>query len=155
MAIASFYGKSSGMTTFDFTVRECEGGCGKRSNCDYWKKRFLGRTVYACRTCLARMKADYGRTRKVYRGEFQGHVYSEHTSRIGIGYASVFKCVTCANAAEVWDHCHEHGFLRGPLCRTCNTVTPKTNGEVWKRSENASKHFTECPECRKEENAAV
>jgi hypothetical protein len=23
--------------------------------------------------------------------------------------------------AQVWDHCHEHGFVRAPLCNRCNT----------------------------------
>ena len=33
-------------------------------------------------------------------------------------------CVLCEyeSSAWCWDHCHEHGLVRGPLCRTCNRL---------------------------------
>lgn len=34
--------------------------------------------------------------------------------------ADLYRCVVCARPAFVWDHCHEHGFIRGPLCSRCN-----------------------------------
>ncbi|MEV6497854.1 endonuclease domain-containing protein [Streptomyces prunicolor] len=27
--------------------------------------------------------------------------------------------------ASVWDHCHEHGHVRGPVCPSCNTFEGK------------------------------
>jgi Recombination endonuclease VII len=32
-----------------------------------------------------------------------------------------YRCILCGQPAVVWDHCHEHGYTRGPLCRQCNT----------------------------------
>ncbi|MFI1241082.1 endonuclease domain-containing protein [Nocardia salmonicida] len=33
-----------------------------------------------------------------------------------------FMCAACLSVqAEVWDHCHAHGFVRAPLCGPCNT----------------------------------
>lgn len=37
--------------------------------------------------------------------------------------ARLFGCRLCARKARCWDHCHEHGTIRGPLCHGCNTVT--------------------------------
>jgi hypothetical protein len=34
--------------------------------------------------------------------------------------AHKYRCVVCSWPAAVWDHCHEHGFVRGPLCSRCN-----------------------------------
>jgi len=31
-------------------------------------------------------------------------------------------CVLCAQRATVWDHCHRHGIIRGPLCARCNRI---------------------------------
>ncbi|MGW0778833.1 endonuclease domain-containing protein [Streptomyces sp. NPDC002835] len=38
--------------------------------------------------------------------------------------AEDFLCAMCdpARPAAVWDHCHEHGLIRGPLCGSCNTM---------------------------------
>jgi len=35
--------------------------------------------------------------------------------------ASNYRCVACSQPASAWDHCHEHGYIRGPLCARCNT----------------------------------
>lgn len=31
-----------------------------------------------------------------------------------------FGCALCPRRAMVWDHCHEHGIVRGALCGRCN-----------------------------------
>lgn len=34
--------------------------------------------------------------------------------------ARLHTCALCPALAYGWDHCHEHGLIRGPLCRDCN-----------------------------------
>ncbi|KOV21665.1 endonuclease domain-containing protein [Streptomyces heliomycini] len=58
-----------------------------------------------------------------YNEELKGHLYSvlsrkPGTSRKVAGWA----CAVCRTApAAVLDHCHEHGYVRAPLCQSCNT----------------------------------
>ncbi|MFF8596945.1 endonuclease domain-containing protein [Streptomyces sp. NPDC015220] len=58
-----------------------------------------------------------------YGKELEGRLYSQlsrepGTSRRVAGWA----CAVCRTApATVLDHCHEHGYVRAPLCQSCNT----------------------------------
>ncbi|MFF4796681.1 endonuclease domain-containing protein, partial [Streptomyces sp. NPDC001276] len=58
-----------------------------------------------------------------YNGELEGQLYSvlsrkPGTSRRVTGWA----CAVCRTApAAVLDHCHEHGYVRAPVCQSCNT----------------------------------
>ncbi|MBB4779348.1 endonuclease domain-containing protein [Streptomyces rapamycinicus] len=58
-----------------------------------------------------------------YNGELEGQLYSvlsrkPGTSRRMAGWA----CAVCRTApAAVLDHCHEHGYVRAPVCQSCNT----------------------------------
>ncbi|MPY31597.1 recombinase [Streptomyces adustus] len=58
-----------------------------------------------------------------YDAELEGRLYSvlsrqPGTSRQVAGWA----CAVCRTApAAVLDHCHEHGYVRAPLCQSCNT----------------------------------
>ncbi|MBN0048647.1 recombinase [Streptomyces actuosus] len=58
-----------------------------------------------------------------YGRELEGQLYSvlsrkPGTSRRVAGWA----CAVCRTApATVLDHCHEHGYVRAPLCQSCNT----------------------------------
>jgi hypothetical protein len=58
-----------------------------------------------------------------YNGELEGQLYSvlsrkPGTSRRVAGWA----CAVCRTApAAVLDHCHEHGYVRAPVCQSCNT----------------------------------
>lgn len=62
---------------------------------------------------------------RLYASELAGHLYtSDPASRKAQQWpqASRFVCASCVTAqARVWDHCHEHGYVRGPLCNQCNT----------------------------------
>ncbi|MFJ5031188.1 endonuclease domain-containing protein [Streptomyces sp. NPDC088560] len=59
-----------------------------------------------------------------YNGELEGQLYSilsrkPGTSRRVAGWA----CAVCRTApAAVLDHCHEHGYVRAPVCQSCNTL---------------------------------
>ncbi|MFE7620200.1 endonuclease domain-containing protein [Streptomyces sp. NPDC057496] len=58
-----------------------------------------------------------------YGKELEGRLYSvlsrkPGTSRKVAGWA----CAVCRTApATVLDHCHEHGYVRAPVCQSCNT----------------------------------
>lgn len=60
---------------------------------------------------------------EVYEGQLSGRRYRvDRADRQGWPVASRFMCSGCMSAgARVWDHCHVHGFVRAPLCNTCNT----------------------------------
>lgn len=59
-----------------------------------------------------------------YNAELEGQLYSvlsrkPGTSRRVAGWA----CAVCRGApAAVLDHCHEHGYVRAPVCQSCNTL---------------------------------
>lgn len=59
----------------------------------------------------------------LYAGELAGRVYTtDPKERADWPLAGEFTCIACMTSrAEVWDHCHSHGVVRGPLCNRCNT----------------------------------
>jgi hypothetical protein len=68
-------------------------------------------------------RSDHTDAVTVYGGQLQGRLYrADRPGRQGWPPASRFICAGCMTAqARVWDHCHAHGFVRAPLCNTCNT----------------------------------
>lgn len=58
-----------------------------------------------------------------YAGELEGHLYSVLSRKPGIsGKVAGWTCAVCGAApAAVLDHCHEHGYVRAPVCQSCNT----------------------------------
>ncbi|MFJ9560540.1 endonuclease domain-containing protein [Streptomyces fuscichromogenes] len=98
-----------------------------------------------------------------YGKELEGQLYSvlsrkPDTSRRVAGWA----CAVCRAApATVLDHCHEHGYVRAPVCQSCNTLERpdhlysndirvanrytrlfRTDTDDWLR------HWHRCPGCR-------
>lgn len=59
----------------------------------------------------------------IYRGELSGRRYcADRDGRRDWPVAARFMCTACMTSqAQVWDHCHVHGFVRAPLCGPCNT----------------------------------
>lgn len=47
-----------------------------------------------------------------------------------------------------WDHCHEHGFIRGPVCASCNTY--EGGGYQFTNRPGALQHLLQCDGCRRE-----
>ncbi|MFF0206175.1 endonuclease domain-containing protein [Streptomyces sp. NPDC005017] len=58
-----------------------------------------------------------------YRGELKGRLYSALSRKPGISHkVAGWACAVCRTApAAVLDHCHEHGYVRAPVCHSCNT----------------------------------
>ena len=60
---------------------------------------------------------------RIYAGELRDRRYRvDRGGRAGWPLASEYMCASCLSVqASVWDHCHAHGYVRAPLCSTCNT----------------------------------
>ncbi|PKV84344.1 endonuclease VII domain-containing protein [Streptomyces sp. TLI_146] len=102
-------------------------------------------------------------TLRRYNNELEGQLYSvlskkPGTSRRVTGWA----CAVCNTApAAVLDHCHEHGYVRGPVCQSCNTqerpdhlysndirVAGRYTRLFHTDTEDWLRHWHRCPGCR-------
>ncbi|MFI6055597.1 endonuclease domain-containing protein [Streptomyces violascens] len=98
-----------------------------------------------------------------YNKELEGQLYSvlskkPGTSRQVAGWA----CAVCRTApAAVLDHCHEHGYVRAPVCQSCNTqerpdhlysndirVAGRYTRLFHTDAEDWLRHWHRCPGCR-------
>ncbi|GAA3957935.1 hypothetical protein GCM10022384_08670 [Streptomyces marokkonensis] len=98
-----------------------------------------------------------------YGKELEGRQYSVLGREPGItGRVAGWLCAVCLRVpAAVLDHCHEHGYVRAPVCQSCNTrerpdhlyatdvrVTDRclrlfhTDADTWLR------HWHRCTGCR-------
>ncbi|MFJ9752631.1 endonuclease domain-containing protein [Streptomyces chartreusis] len=59
---------------------------------------------------------------RLYNGELKGQLYGALSRKPGIsGKVAGWICAVCRTApAAVLDHCHEHGYVRAPVCHSCN-----------------------------------
>ncbi|KFG10875.1 endonuclease domain-containing protein [Streptomyces scabiei] len=82
-----------------------------------------------------------------YTGHLRGVLYD--TPRVRGTRADDYLCRLCAETrAAAWDHCHDHGFLRGPLCGSCNTFEGKSSPRYFlDDKEGAALHLLECRGC--------
>lgn len=98
-----------------------------------------------------------------YNKELEGQLYSvlnrkPGTSRKVAGWA----CAVCRTApATVLDHCHEHGYVRAPVCQSCNTqerpdhlysndirVANRYTRLFHTDADDWLRHWHRCPGCR-------
>ncbi len=58
-----------------------------------------------------------------YNEELKGRLYSVLSRKPGTSRkVAEWACAVCRTApAAVLDHCHEHGYVRAPVCQSCNT----------------------------------
>lgn len=59
-----------------------------------------------------------------YTGELRGQLYSVLSRKPGMSRrVAGWVCAVCGTTpAAVLDHCHEHGYVRAPVCPSCNTL---------------------------------
>ncbi|MEU8877285.1 endonuclease domain-containing protein [Streptomyces javensis] len=98
-----------------------------------------------------------------YNAELEGQLYSTlsrkpGTSRRVAGWA----CAVCRTTpAAVLDHCHEHGYVRAPVCQSCNTqerpdhlysndirVANRYTRLFHTDADHWLRHWHRCPGCR-------
>lgn len=87
-----------------------------------------------------------GEACQLYTGHLRGVLYE--TLRRRNTRADDYLCRLCKESpAAAWDHCHEHGYVRGPLCGSCNTREGTGIPYYFLRLEGAALHLLECRGC--------
>lgn len=83
---------------------------------------------------------------QLYTGHLRGMPYDKHRRR-GTR-ADDYLCRLCKDSqASAWDHCHEHGFVRGPLCGSCNTSEGSRHPYHFLKRDGGTLHLLECRAC--------
>ncbi|MGW6412856.1 endonuclease domain-containing protein [Streptomyces vinaceus] len=98
-----------------------------------------------------------------YTGELRGQLYSVLSRKPGMSrQVAGWVCAVCETApAAVLDHCHEHGYVRAPVCPSCNTLERPDHlydndirvASRYQRLFNTDavgwlRHWHRCPGCR-------
>jgi hypothetical protein len=84
-----------------------------------------------------------GTAYQTYQGHLRGVLYG--SLRRGLR-ADDYLCRLCGESrAFTWDHCHDHGYVRGPLCASCNTFEGK--GVRFLQGQGSVLHLLECRGC--------
>ncbi|SEG85280.1 Recombination endonuclease VII [Actinacidiphila yanglinensis] len=122
------------------TIHTC-GGCGALDTGSAWRTATASGWRILCPQCAA---AGLRR----YRNELNGASYAriqEQGPR-----ARDYLCGVCRTPrpATDWDHCHDHGMIRGPLCGSCNTK--EGHGKEFLAMEGSIAHLLRCDGCRAE-----
>ncbi|MEU6621891.1 endonuclease domain-containing protein [Streptomyces litmocidini] len=84
--------------------------------------------------------------------------YTRHLRGVPYGQMRAWKlraddylCRPCLSSrASVWDHCHEHDLVRGPVCAGCNTLEGTGVPISLLQQPEVVEHLLECTRCRKE-----
>ncbi|MEZ0095607.1 endonuclease domain-containing protein [Streptacidiphilus sp. EB129] len=136
-------------------ARRCQGCGAAADQCDRWRVQVDGGWQTLCPGCRTT-------TLRRYDGQWEGHVYAALSKKRSPLEVSGWMCALCQEApASVLDHCHEHGYVRAPLCQPCNTrerpnylysndvhVTSRYADLFHARAEDWLKHWHRCPGCR-------
>lgn len=119
----------------------CCERCGQHarswSNWFHWRGSSVTGYSTLCPSCAATLY-------RPYNGHLQGRTYAavKWMSR-----ADDFLCCLCQQPrrANYWDHCHDHEFVRGPVCASCNTH--EGHGLAFAHRPGAIAHLMRCPAC--------
>ncbi|SEM68333.1 endonuclease domain-containing protein [Streptacidiphilus jiangxiensis] len=126
-------------------ARRC-AGCGRPADrTQEWDWRSSGADgwITQCPDCAAGAFA-------VYAGSMRGVLYVSERRRAL--RADVYLCWVCGLRQAVdWEHCHDHGYLRGPACASCNHAEAAGHG-VWRNfdgtNRRTTRHLLHCHGCR-------
>ncbi|MFI1502604.1 endonuclease domain-containing protein [Streptomyces platensis] len=124
--------------TVDDKARQCSG-CGKTTD-DRWGWRSPTRNgwITLCPRCTSTSHQKYA-----------GHLHgTQYDSLSRLVRADGYLCQLCSEPrrASHWDHCHDHGYVRGPLCASCNTY--ESLGTDFLSVTAGLAHLLECRGCR-------
>ena len=77
------------------------------------------------------------------------HGLVRYTPEIGLTKMHHGKpCEACAKPSRGLDHCHIHGWIRGPLCGGCNVRMQAIDARKPRHHDPALlKHWANCPDC--------
>ncbi|MDX2762539.1 endonuclease domain-containing protein [Streptomyces europaeiscabiei] len=112
-------------------------GCQRQGSRWAWRTATASGYITLCPACS-------GEAFHAYKGHPHGVAYNSlrRTHR-----ADDYLCCLCRESrASIWDHCHEHGYVRGPVCASCNTFEGK--GVAFLRRDGSVQHLLECRGCR-------
>jgi hypothetical protein len=131
------------LTALARTCTRCgaTGGAEARS----WRQASSTGWVTMCPDCVT---ASF----QTYTGGMRGVRYN--SARQKRTRADDYLCCLCNRArATAWDHCHDHGFLRGPLCASCNVSEwvydmGAERRQPWLARPGGLAHLLECAGCR-------
>ncbi|MGW6405213.1 endonuclease domain-containing protein [Streptomyces sp. NPDC055134] len=116
----------------------CGQHCGDWRNWFEWRASSSSGYTTLCPTCTASQF-------RPYKDHLHGRTY-EAVKRLS--RADGYLCCLCAQPrrAYYWDHCHDHTFVRGPVCAGCNTL--EGHGMQFANRPGAMAHLLRCPTCR-------
>ncbi|MCK7627972.1 endonuclease VII domain-containing protein [Streptomyces sp. RS10V-4] len=117
-------------------------GCGAHgTHLDTWRTSTTAGWKVLCPACATA-------TLRGYRQELNGVTYARVRERGPRAEGYLCSLCTPARPAAAWDHCHDHGFVRGPLCGSCNTM--EAHGKDFLAQEGSLQHLLRCIGCRRE-----
>lgn len=130
----------------DKIAAECVEQATRCSRCnttgDVWKRRTSSNSGYTtlCPACAASVA-------RPYKDHLRGRLYS---SLLKNSQPEAFLCRMCPGPRQAvyWDHCHTHGFVRGPVCASCNTY--EGGGHRFVHRPGAVSHLLQCDGCRRD-----
>lgn len=121
-------------------ARTCKGCAAQGPRWGGWRTPSPLGYVTLCPPCS-------GAAFQRYTGHLRRVLYD--SPRVRGTRADDYLCRLCSETrAAAWDHCHDHGFLRGPLCGSCNTFEGKSHPRSFlEDKEGAALHLLECRGC--------
>jgi hypothetical protein len=125
-------------------ARRC-AGCGRPADrAQEWDWRSSGADgwITQCPDCAASAFPIYG-------GSMRGVLYTSERRRAL--RADAYLCSVCGLRRAVdWEHCHDHGYLRGPACASCNHAEVTQHG-IWRgfdgTDRRTTRHLLHCHGC--------